>query len=160
MSTAGTVGGDAATVVGPGRMRDGSLRIQAFEDWLLRDALGAPTTGSRPHGAWTVVGAFRGMGEGLDGLFRMLAAATDDGVMFGECRIEQIRPLEHEREYVVRCEVLGATRRTGRRVPVFDVVDYVTEIVDQPADPDGSTIDRVAVRCHASMIVPRPGAAT
>lgn len=151
MSTAGSVV--------PARMRDGALRIQAFEDWLLRDALGAPTSGERPHGAWTVVGSFRGMGEGLDGLFRMLGAGTDDGVMFGECRIEQVRPLEHEREYVVRCEVLGATRRTGRRVPVFDVVEYVTEIVEQSAGPDGTATEAVAVRCHASMIVPRPEAA-
>jgi hypothetical protein len=127
-------------------MPDGALRIQGFEDWLLRDAIGAPTAADRPHGAWTIIGGFRGMGAGLDGLFEMLGAGTDDGVMFGTCRVEQLRPLERDREYIVRCAVVGSKRRHGRRVPVFDVVEYVTEI----ADADG-----VAVRTTSSMVVPR-----
>jgi hypothetical protein len=127
-------------------MVDGALRIRAFEDWLLRDAIGAPTAAERPHGAWTIVGGFRGLGAGLDGLFEMLGAGTDDGVMFGTCRIEQLRPLERDRDYVVRCSVVGSNRRHGRRVPVFDVVAYVTEV----ADSEG-----VAVRSTSSMIVPR-----
>lgn len=129
-------------------MPDGTLRIQGFEDWLLRDAIGAETDAELPHGAWTIVGGFRGMGAGLDGLFEQLGAGVADGVMFGGCRIEQLRPLLRDRDYVVRCTVVGSQRRHGRRVPVFDVVEYVTEI----ADDDGT-----AVRTTSSMIIPRPG---
>jgi hypothetical protein len=130
----------------PQRLRDGALRIERYEDWLLRDAAGAPTSGDRPHGGWTVVGPFRGLGDGLVGFFELLGAATDDGVMFGECQIDQIRPLEYDRDYTVTCEVLGSTRRHGRRVPVFDVVEYVVELHDA---------DGVAVRSTNSFIVPR-----
>ncbi|GAA4725902.1 hypothetical protein GCM10023350_05740 [Nocardioides endophyticus] len=127
-------------------MVDGALRIQGYEDWLLRDAVGAVRDADRPHGAWAIVGPFRGMGTGLEGLFELLGAGTEDGLMFGECRVEQFRPLERDRDYVVTCKIVGSTRHRGRKVAEFDAVDYVTEVVDD---------EGIAVRCRNVLIVPR-----
>lgn len=127
-------------------MRDGVLRIERHEDWLLRDCARAAPSTDRPHPGWTIVGGFSGLGAGLVGLFGMIGAEFKDGVMFGECDVEQIRPLEYETDYRVTCLIEGTARRTGRRVAVFDVVDYVVEIHDD---------EGIAVRNRNSFVVPR-----
>jgi hypothetical protein len=129
-----------------GRMRPGTLVISPAEDSALRDAVGATGSSSTPHPAWAVVGTFRGLGDGVEGLFQMVGARLDEGVMFGECSIEVVRPLEMHRDYAVTCEVVGSTPRVGRTIGTFDLVEYVTEIWDA---------GDVAVRCVNSLIVPR-----
>lgn len=124
----------------------GRLRIERYEDWLARDCLAAAQGQDRPHPSWTLLGSFRGLGLDLVQLFEAMGARHDDGVMFGESSIEQLRPLEYERDYVVTGEFVGVARRRGRRVPLFDLVELDVTLADE-AGP--------AVVVHKSFVVPR-----
>ncbi|WP_426245897.1 hypothetical protein [Nocardioides sp. LHG3406-4] len=130
------------------RLPDGVLRIHRYEDWLTRDAIGAPTKGDRPHPAWALLGTFRGMGADLVELFGVMDAAEDDGVLFGEAGIEQTSHLEYERDYVVTSVIEDVRRRRGSKIPVFDLVDCVVTLLD-----DGAPV----VRCTNTFVVPRRG---
>lgn len=127
----------------------GSLRIERYEDWLVRDAVGAPTDVDAPHPSWALFGAFRGMGADLTEIFRVFGTAAADGVLFGETSVEEVRPLRFEHDYVVTSRVVDVQRKRGFRIPVFDLVSYVVAIVDD---------DGEAVRCCQTMVVPRAAA--
>lgn len=131
------------------RLPPGHLRIQRYEDWLARDAIGATVNGERPHAMWTVLGVFRGLGVDLAEFFSRLETTAEAGVLFGETRIEQVRPLEYDHDYAVQCEVTGVTRRHGSTVSVFDLVAYRVEIEDDQG---------VSVRCSNTFVVPRSAA--
>lgn len=128
------------------RLPDGVLRIEPYEDWLTRDAVGAPTTADVPHPVWALLGAFRGMGVDLVELFEVFGAAVDDGVLFGGISIQQWGHLEYGRDYVVGAEIVDIRRRHGSKVPVFDLVDCVVTVSDDA---------RVVVECTKTFVVPR-----
>lgn len=128
------------------RLPDGALRIERYEDWLTRDAIGAPTSGQHPHPAWALLGTFRGMGADLVELFDVMDAAQDDGVLFGEASVVQTAHLKFDRDYVVTSQIRDVRRRRGSKVPVFDLVDCLVSI----EDADGQV-----VRCTNTFVVPR-----
>jgi hypothetical protein len=129
------------------RFPDGHLRILPYEDWLARDAIGATTTATRPHGSWTLIGCcFRGMGADLTEIFHVLGAAEEDGALLGESAVKQLRPLEYGRHYTVRSEIVEVKRRHGAKVPVFDLVTFAVALQDELG---------VAVQCRNSLVVPR-----
>jgi hypothetical protein len=129
----------------------GTLRVEPYEDWLARDALGAdPAEGDMLHPSWILNGALRGAGYDLAGLIELFGASWGDGVLFGEARVEQVEPLRSSVDYTVAGTVLDVDRRNGRRIRCFDVVTYEMRI-----ERDG----RVCARVRNRFVVPRHVAA-
>ena len=125
----------------------GALRIDPYEDWLARDCIGAPAaTDDLVHPGWTLFGALRGAGYDLESIIQLCGASWDDGVLFGETVVEQIEPLRHSVDYVVRGSFVEVQHRTGRKIAECDLVSYELLIEHD---------DQLAVRCRNSFVVPR-----
>jgi hypothetical protein len=86
------------------------------------------------HPVWAMLGALRGMGTDLAEVFA-LVDATEEGTLFGEAALEQLRPLSADVEYEVRGEVADVVRRQGRRAGPFDVLTLRLEIVEPGGEP-------------------------
>lgn len=127
----------------------GSLLVPAYEDWIARDCVGAPpATDGLLHPSWTLLGALRGSGYDLEDIIRLCDASWDDGVMFGETRVEQVQPLRADVEYSVRGTFLDVERRSGRKIAAFDLVTYEICI-----ELDGDLV----AQCVNSFVIPRRG---
>ena len=125
----------------------GSLVVEPYEDWLARDAIGADQTdGDLLHPSWILIGALRGAGFDLGEIIALCGATWDDGILFGEARVEQIEPLRRSPEYAIAGSFLDVERRTGRRVPEFDLVTYEMRIEHEK---------RVVGRCVNRFVIPR-----
>lgn len=125
----------------------GALRVEPYEDWLARDAIGADQSeDGLLHPSWILNGALRGAGYGLGDIIELCGASWADGVLFGEARVEQIEPLRSSTDYTVVGCILDVQRRTGRRVPAFDLVTYEMRI-----EHGGSPVGR----CVNTFVIPR-----
>jgi hypothetical protein len=113
----------------------GTFVVEGYERWLSHDAMQAPPLPDGVlHPAWIVLGALRGMGVTIEELIALAGATPEDGVVFGETDLEQHAPLVGDRPYAVRGGVTGVTRREGRRVGAFDVLQIELTI----EEPDGT----------------------
>ncbi|MCW2841094.1 MAG: hypothetical protein JWR55_2577 [Aeromicrobium sp.] len=125
----------------------GTLRVEPYEDRLARDALGGDRAeGDLLHPSWILNGALRGAGHDVAGLIELFGASWDDGVLFGEARIEQVEPLRASVDYAITGTVLDVERRNGRRVRCFDVVTYEMRVERD---------DRVFARVRNRIVIPR-----
>ena len=108
----------------------GRMRLEPYEHWLACDAISSPRwTGDVAHPMFGYYLALRGMGVSLDELFALAGATTDDGVMFGESRLELRRPLRIGDDYDVRGSVTSAERKVGRS-GTFDLFEFRLELSD------------------------------
>ena len=113
------------------RFPGGRVTLESYEHWLACDAVEAsalPRGGAHPMFGYYL--ALRGMGISLDDLFALVGATADSGVMFGEARLELIRPLSVGAEYEVSGEIESVERKEGRRAGVFDLVTFRLDVAD------------------------------
>lgn len=126
----------------------GTYAVDPWRVWLTNDVIGAPQrTDGIAHPMFCYYAAMAGLGISIDEMFNLCYASADDGPMFGECDIQQLRPLEIGATYTVRGEITGAVRKQGERTGTFDIVAFQLEVVA----PDGEVSSVVS----NSFIFPR-----
>ena len=139
--------GDLQATVGRS-LPGGRVRLEPYEHWLACDAVGAGSwSGDVAHPMFGYYLALRGMGVSLDDLFALAGSTADDGVMFGEARLELCRPLRVGGDYDVHGSVTAAERKTGRS-GTFDLLEFRLEV----SDAEG-----VAAVSTNTFVFPRPG---
>ncbi len=130
------------------RFPGGTYTVEPWRVWLTNDVIGAPQrTDGIAHPMFCYYAAMAGLGISIDEMFTLCGASADDGPMFGECDVQQLRPLEVGAAYTVRGEITSAVRKEGARTGVFDIVAFRLEVVA----PDG----RVSSVVSNSFIFPR-----
>ncbi len=126
----------------------GTYTVEPWRVWLTNDVVGAPQhTDGIAHPMFCYYAAMAGMGLSIDELFTLCRASADDGPMFGESDLRQLRPLEVGTTYTVRGQITSAVRKQGTRTGTFDIVAFRLEVVA----PDGD----VAGVVSNSFIYPR-----
>ncbi|TDV56234.1 hypothetical protein [Actinophytocola oryzae] len=99
----------------------GRWSLRPHENWLAADALYATPSGT-PHPVLAFVGAQRGLGVSVAGLFALFGTAMAEGPLLTDCELDLPGELRVGVEYAVSGEVLAAERKTGRRLGTFDLV--------------------------------------
>lgn len=123
------------TVIGS-QLPGGSFTIEPYEHWLMCDAVGAkPVREGLANPMYVYYAALGGMGISLDGLFALVGATADDGVMFGEAKIDVVTPLRIGATYSVTGSVTDIVRKSGKRAGVFDIVTFALDL-----DLDGTHV--------------------
>jgi hypothetical protein len=116
------------------RFPGGSFRVAEYERWLSHDAMQAGDLAPPAlHPVWILLGALRGMGISIEELIELAGATPEDGVVFGETSVDQLRPLQRDVEYAVSGGIVDVQRKRGRR-GVFDLVRFELRI-DDGAEP-------------------------
>ncbi|HWL42005.1 MAG TPA: hypothetical protein VNQ73_03605 [Ilumatobacter sp.] len=132
------------------RFPGGGFAIEPYEDWLMRDVLGAPAgDGTRAHPIWAFAAPQQSMGVTIDEIFELCGSSAADGPMLGDSSIELAEPLRLGHRYVVSGSIVAASRKRGRTVGTFDVVTFVADTTDAAGAP--------AARLTNSFVFPRPG---
>ena len=126
----------------------GTYAVEPWRVWLTNDVIGAPQrTDGIAHPMFCYYAAMAGLGISIDEMFILCYASASDGPMFGECDIQQLRPLKIGATYTVRGEITSAVRKQGVRTGTFDIVAFQLEVVA----PDGEVSSVVS----NSFIFPR-----
>ena len=129
----------------------GTYTVEPWRIWLTNDVVGAPQrTDGVAHPMFCYYAAMAGMGLTIDEMFTLCSASADDGPMFGESDLQQLRPLEIGTTYSVRGEITSAIRKQGARTGTFDIVGFRLEVVA----PDGEVSGVVS----NSFVYPRRSA--
>ena len=133
------------------RLPGGTYTVDSWRVWLTNDVVGAPQrTDGVAHPMFCYYAAMAGMGLTIDEMFTLCSASADDGPMFGESDLQQLRPLEIGTTYTVRGEITSAVRKQGARTGTFDIVGFRLEVVA----PDGEVSGVVS----NSFVYPRRSA--
>jgi hypothetical protein len=128
----------------------GTLRVERYEDWLARDAIGtSAASGQEAHPAWILLGALRSAGLTLDEIVEAGGGTWDAGVMFGETRLELDAPLRPGVDYRVEARFVDLQQRHGRTIGPFDLMTYQVSLLDG---------DRRVARCTNSFVMRREAA--
>lgn len=118
----------------------GEFTIEPYEHWLLCDAIGAePVRSGVANPMYVYYGALGGMGISLDELFALVGATADDGVMFGEAKIDAVRPLQIGATYTVDGKITDIVRKSGKRAGVFDIVTFALDLTDSDGTRVGTS---------------------
>jgi hypothetical protein len=126
----------------------GCYLIQPFEDWLLRDAIGAPPSERESaHPLYAFIATLGGMGLSVDDLLHTCGSSAEEGPLHGECILDLVEPLRSGVEYAVSGRITDVRRKTGRAAGAFDLVTFLLEM----RTPDGA----VAARCENTFVLPR-----
>jgi hypothetical protein len=122
------------------RFPGGRFTIAAYEDWLMRDVIGAPRgDGVHAHPIWGFAAPQGAMGLTIGDVFALCDATAADGPMLGDTKVELTRPFRIGAPYVVSGGIVSAVRKTGRTAGVFDLVHFTVE----SADEAGSVVARL-----------------
>lgn len=132
------------------RFPGGSVRIEPYVDWLVRDMTGAPPPDDAGVGHPTVafLAATEGLGAGLEEVFALFGSSSDDGPLLGEWAVDFTQPLRAGVVYDVTAEVSDVRRRTGGS-GTFDLATVTMEL----AGPDGD----VHATVRPTYVFPRRG---
>ena len=80
----------------------GTYELEDYKDWLTRDVVGAaPAVDGVALPMFCYYAAIAGMGVSIDGLFQLVDATADSGVMFGEAEIDIRKPFRLGETYSV-----------------------------------------------------------
>jgi hypothetical protein len=111
------------------RFPGGTVRIEPYVDWLVRDMTGAPPPGDSgvTHPTVAFLAATEGLGVSLEEMFALFGASSDDGPLLGEWAVDVKEPLRAGVVYDVMAEVEDVRRRTGSS-GTFDVATLKIEL--------------------------------
>jgi len=114
------------------RLPEGTFTITEHDNRLLSEAVetAAPDDGVA-HPAFAYVATQRGVGIGIDEVFRLAECPMDDGPMLGSTDLEFAEPLRIGVAYRVRGEIVDIRRKQGARIGTFDVLTIQEELVDE-----------------------------
>lgn len=111
---------------------DGHFELLPHHVWLWTDAvLGVQEHGALPSVACLI--ALNGAGISIQGLMDHLETPPQD-VLFGEIAIDLDRPLATNITYRITTRITAVERKQGRRIPAFDRVTIVQELMDITTD--------------------------
>lgn len=112
------------------RLPAATVRIEPYEAWLGRWAMCAPPVADGPlDPLWILVIALRGVG--IAAMIDLGRPGPHDAVLFGGLDIEQHVPLRVGVDYQVDGSVTAVDRHTGRRIGLFDQVDFTVDILSE-----------------------------
>lgn len=122
---------------------DGHFDLLAHHVWLWTDAV------QGDHGAGVLSSvacliAFNGAGVSIQGLMDHLQAAPHD-VLFGEIVIDAEGMLAAGTRYRVTTKITDVERKQGRRIPLFDRVTIVQQIIDDATGALAATVTQIWV---------------
>lgn len=124
------------------RFPEGSFTIAASEAWLTADAvLSPPLPDGVAHPMYVYYAGLVGMGLSLDELFALAGATAADGPMFGEARLEFVRPLRVGETLTVTGVITDVISKTGARTGAFDVLTFRLELVDADGATAGAAVN-------------------
>ncbi|MEQ8716742.1 MAG: MaoC family dehydratase N-terminal domain-containing protein [Acidimicrobiales bacterium] len=116
----------------------GTYELEDYKDWLTRDVVGAtPAVDGVALPMFCYYAAIAGMGVSIDGLFQLVDATADSGVMFGEAEIDIRKPFRLGETYSVKGRITEIKRKEGRKAGVFDIVTFVLDVVDSSGEVAG-----------------------
>jgi hypothetical protein len=125
----------------------GDYEIAPWRAWLTDDAVVAPRSDEFAHPVFVFIAATGAMGISWDALFAWFGATAADGPMFGQCRLSVAQPLRVGATYAVSGGIVSCIRKNGRRIGVFDLVEYELKLSDRA--------DTLAATCTNSIVFPR-----
>jgi hypothetical protein len=130
----------------------GHFTVTADEDRRLRAVIGAEAdpAGETAHPLWAYIAPQRGIGATVGELCRLADFDILDGPMLGSSELELAQAVQLEVRYLVTGEIVGVTRKHGRKLGTFDVLTYREHL----AAPGGARILSVT----NTFILPRSGA--
>jgi hypothetical protein len=111
------------------RFPGGTVRIERYVDWLVRDMTGAPPPDEQGvlHPTVAFLAATEGLGVGLEEVFALFGSSPDDGPLLGEWAVDFKQPLRPGIVYDVMAEVEDVRRRTGSS-GTFDLATVKMEL--------------------------------
>lgn len=111
------------------RFPGGSVRIEPYVDWLVRDMTGAPPPDGTGvvHPTVAFLAATEGLGVGLEEVFALFGSSSGDGPLLGEWAVDVKQPLRAGVVYDVMAEVEDVRRRTGNS-GTFDLATVKMEL--------------------------------
>ncbi|HEX4247444.1 MAG TPA: hypothetical protein VH008_06225 [Pseudonocardia sp.] len=124
----------------------GELAVPAYESALADHALLAGPAAEDPDGAahplWLLILAMRGMGVTVDELCALAGKCAEDTLLFGNCSLSQVRPVEVGGTYRVSATVGPVNRKTSRSGGVLDIVAvWVTIRSADTGEPAGTVVN-------------------
>ena len=125
----------------------GAYTIEPWRSWLTNDTVLASQADEFAHPVFVFIAAVGAMGMSWDDLFIWFGTSAAEGPMFGQCRIAVALPLRIGQTYRVSGGIVSATRKSGRRTGVFDLVEYELTLSTQAGEH--------AASCRNSIVFPR-----
>lgn len=116
----------------------GTYELEDYKDWLTRDVVGAePAKDGVALPMFCYYAALAGMGISIDGLFKLVEATADSGVMFGEAEVDIRKPFRIGETYTVSGRLTNIIRKEGRKAGVFDLVTFALDVADSTGEVAG-----------------------
>jgi hypothetical protein len=128
-----------------------TTRIEPFQCWLFREAVGAEPSYDSVHEGHGYVACAAGSAISLSALLVMAGCRPVDGPMLIGSSVELLGELRVDVDYSVTARILGLEHRHGQKLGRFDVLEHEWALVDC----DGVTVYRYVGR----LALPRPGVA-
>lgn len=122
--------------------------LPAHVSWLWADAVGAVPDASAGHPSIAYFLATQALDAGITGVFEMLDADAESGVVLGEVELDFSGAIVPGTTYDCAAEVLAIDRKQGARMGTFDRLSLLFTV--RAADRAD-----VVVRCTAIWIFPR-----
>jgi hypothetical protein len=138
----GSTGASASELVGR-QLPVGEFRFEAYESWLLHDALYSDPGHERAHPVLAFVAAQRGLGISVAELFRIFGTEMAEGPMLTESIIENSVDLLPGVRYRVSGEVVSVVRKSGRTLGVFDLLTARFEVAAADSGPPDAIVTNV-----------------
>ena len=130
----------------------GTYTIEPDENATVCRLLGAdPAADGSAHPIYGYIATRVGCGYGVEEILAVAEATTADGPMVGSLELDYRTPLRVGVSYEVAGEFTGAERKEGRRIGVFDLLEFELRL----NAPDGT----LALVCSQSWVLPRRGEA-
>lgn len=129
------------------RLTAGSISIPTAEAASLTEVLGTPAPERELHPIYAYLAAQRGIGMSVADVCALAQFDIDDGPMLGGVDLVYGAPMRADTLYRVEGTILGITRKHGRAVGVFDLLDFEERLVDE----DGT----VVATARLSFVLPR-----
>src|SRR6478735_4530884 len=110
---------------------EGTFTISDEENQQLSEALGkAPREDGRAHPVFAYVATQRGIGVGIDEVFRLAECPMEDGPMLGSSELLFVTQLRVGVPYRVKGAIVDVRRKHGGRIGTFDVLTVREELLD------------------------------
>jgi len=115
----------------------GELVLEEYESAIADAAFRAEDdAGGFAHPAWFIIASLRGMGISVDELCALAEQEPGDTLLFGNCEVEQFRPLTPGTRYRTYAEITDVGSRTTRDGSRLDHLT-VSVTVSHPAADAG-----------------------
>ena len=117
------------------RFRGGDYDLAGYESWLWADAVTATPDPAVAHPGMAFMLSLLGARSTVADILELLGAATDSGVMFGECALELHAPIPAAGVVHAEGEVVAVERKRGRWAGLFDLATFEHRLTEADGAP-------------------------